>query len=145
MRISEPAHVKPGGAHTRLLPGRKWMNESYWHLSALWESDPDHAASAGEAGEPHLSSERKLVLPHNPTRVYFSSEHRMRTSTIINSKTKITIWLILVPMLGKRSDAKVGVKQGVERKPQCEYSQTGSVALEPFFPPYCLSNQFLWL
>lgn len=37
-------------------------------------------------------------------------------------------------MLGKRSDAKVGVKQGVERKPQREYSQTGSVTLEPFFP-----------
>lgn len=57
-------------------------------------------------GSPNLTTQPQQGKPGNhtflqkgnvrfhtirPTRVYFSSEHRTRTSTIINSKTKITI------------------------------------------------------
>lgn len=51
-------------------------------------------------------------------------------------------------MLGKEVGCSASCKkQGVERKPQCEYSHTGLARhLNPSsHPPYCLRNQFLWL
>ena len=74
---SELARVKPGGTQAAAVL-RQEVNE--WILIktvSSGEADPDHLASTGEAREPHLSSERKPALPHNPLRVYFSSEPRM--------------------------------------------------------------------